>query len=69
MVRDRRVPTLHVRDKAEWIGMLERMGMGVEAEPMSAGTPFANVLLVARRGAATDTSGPRLRFDPGIPQE
>jgi hypothetical protein len=28
---------------------VERAGFGVEAVPMSAGTPFANVLLVARR--------------------
>ncbi len=30
--------------------MLHRFGFAVEAEPMSAGTPFANVLLNARRG-------------------
>jgi hypothetical protein len=35
----------------EWIRLLEGLGMTVRAEPMSAGTPFANVLFVARHRA------------------
>ena len=31
--------------------MLDSFGFAVEAEPMSAGTPFANVLLTARAGS------------------
>ena len=43
------VPTLHCRPASEWIATLRRLGFSVEAMPMSAGTPFANVLLVAHR--------------------
>jgi len=42
-------PRLHTRGLKSWITAVERVGFGVEAAPMSAGTPFANVLLVARR--------------------
>jgi hypothetical protein len=31
-----------------WIAAVERAGFRVETAPMSAGTPFANVLIVAR---------------------
>jgi uncharacterized protein (DUF2062 family)/SAM-dependent methyltransferase len=42
----------HFRTAAEWHAMLERLGLQVqEVRPAGAGTPFANVLLVARRGA------------------
>jgi SAM-dependent methyltransferase len=40
---------LHYRRTAEWVRLLESLGLSVVTEPMSAGTPFANVLLVARR--------------------
>jgi SAM-dependent methyltransferase len=43
------LPRLHMRGLAAWVAAVERAGFGVEAAPMSAGTPFANVLLVARR--------------------
>jgi len=39
---------LHCRRLADWQQALEALGFRVEAIPMSAGTPFANVLLVAR---------------------
>ncbi len=42
-------PRLYTRGLKAWIAAVERAGFGVEAVPMSAGTPFANVLLVARR--------------------
>jgi SAM-dependent methyltransferase len=44
-------PRLHTRGLKAWIAAVEAAGFGVEAAPMSAGTPFANVLLVARRDA------------------
>jgi SAM-dependent methyltransferase len=42
---------LHLRSAAEWTARLEALGLSVEPLPMSAGTPFANVLLVARKSA------------------
>ncbi|HEX7156526.1 MAG TPA: class I SAM-dependent methyltransferase [Burkholderiaceae bacterium] len=36
------------RSLAEWIGALESRGFTVQSVPMSAGTPFANVMLIAR---------------------
>jgi SAM-dependent methyltransferase len=39
---------LHCRPLRGWIDALERLGFAVDAVPMSANTPFANVLLVAR---------------------
>ncbi|HEX9685246.1 MAG TPA: methyltransferase domain-containing protein [Burkholderiales bacterium] len=40
---------LHYRGGIQWIAELAKRGFAVGAEPMSAGTPFANVLLVARK--------------------
>ncbi len=42
-------PRFHFRTAAEWSALLARHGFEVDAEPMSAGTPFANVLLTAKR--------------------
>jgi SAM-dependent methyltransferase len=50
MMRNQQVPPHHHRSLADWTAMLRSFGFAVEAEPMSAGTPFANVLLNARRG-------------------
>ena len=36
------------RPLPEWIGLLDRLGFRTDSIPMSAHTPFANVLLVAR---------------------
>lgn len=41
--------SLHYRPVTEWAQLLETLGLSVSTESMSAGTPFANVLLVARR--------------------
>ena len=41
---------LHYRDAVQWIAELAGRGFAVSAEPMSEGTPFANVLFVARKG-------------------
>jgi hypothetical protein len=46
-------PSLYCRSAREWAGALERLGFSVSAEPVSAGTPFANVLFVARKPQAT----------------
>jgi hypothetical protein len=42
------LPRLWCRTGAAWRAELERLGFRVDAAPMSAGTPFANMLLVAR---------------------
>ncbi|MGZ5662558.1 MAG: methyltransferase type 11, partial [Usitatibacter sp.] len=47
-LRGHRLERLYTRPLAEWKKQLVEMGFSVEAIPMSAGTPFANVLLVAR---------------------
>jgi len=38
---------LSCRTLAEWCTLLERLGFTVRSIPMSEGTPFTNVLLVA----------------------
>jgi len=48
--RGHRPGPLHCRSLDEWRSALERLGFNVEGHPMSAGTPFANVLLVGRLG-------------------
>lgn len=40
---------LYYRGAVQWTGLMEALGFSVTAEPMSAGTPFANVLFVARK--------------------
>lgn len=43
-------PQIHCRSAPEWASLLESLGFSVAAaEPMSAGTPFANVLFIARK--------------------
>jgi SAM-dependent methyltransferase len=46
--RGHRVVPQHGRTVAAWVARLEALGFEVRSEPMSRGTPFANVLLVAR---------------------
>jgi len=36
------------RSIADWTGLLSRFGFRIERQPMSQGTPFANILLTAR---------------------
>ena len=43
----------HCRSVAQWSRALQALGFTVRAEPMSRGTPFANVLLVARAPGRT----------------
>lgn len=39
------------RSLAEWTDLLNRLGLSAAAEPMAMGTPYANVLIVARAPA------------------
>ena len=47
-VRGHGATRFHCRSVAQWRRDLEGLGFAVQATPMSQGTPFANVLLVAR---------------------
>jgi cyclopropane fatty-acyl-phospholipid synthase-like methyltransferase len=47
LVRGHRVPPTFCRTLQEWTTLLEGLGFSVLSVPMSAGTPFANILLVA----------------------
>jgi SAM-dependent methyltransferase len=50
LCRGHGLATLHCRTLAAWRLLLADLGFATEALPMSAGTPFANVMLVARPG-------------------
>lgn len=50
-VRGHRVPPVWCRTRDEWVALLASLGFAVQSRPMSRGTPFANVLLVAQRVA------------------
>lgn len=47
LVRGHRVPPTWGRPLAAWVTLLQELGFTVHSQPMSQGTPFANVLLVA----------------------
>lgn len=47
VVRGHRVPPTFGRPLAGWVALLQALGFTVQDLPMSEGTPFANVLLVA----------------------
>jgi SAM-dependent methyltransferase len=47
LIRGHSLITTHCRGLTQWRGLLAQCGFDVEATPMSQGTPFANVLLVA----------------------
>ncbi len=46
-IRGHRVSPTWGRTLKDWMALLERLGFSVQSIPMSEGTPFANVLLVA----------------------
>jgi SAM-dependent methyltransferase len=50
-----RTPPTWGRPLAEWVSVLQGLGFVVQSVPMSQGTPFANVLLVAELSKATHT--------------
>ena len=47
--REKSWPQLHWRPLAEWTALLKVIGFSVVAQPMSEGTLFANVLLIATK--------------------
>jgi hypothetical protein len=47
-VRGHRVLPQYGRTLAAWSAQLQALGFDVRSQPMSAGTPFANVLLIAK---------------------
>jgi SAM-dependent methyltransferase len=47
-VRGHGLPRLYCRPLSQWHEVLAKLGFQVETKPMSQGTPFANVLLLAR---------------------
>jgi SAM-dependent methyltransferase len=49
LLRGELVGRLHGRSAADWCAALERLGLRIRVEPASQGTPFANVLITARR--------------------
>ncbi len=51
--------SLHYRAAVQWQVALERLGFSVGVEPMSEGTPFANLLFVARKAESSPAPGPR----------
>jgi SAM-dependent methyltransferase len=48
LFRGHGLPRLHCRGLVRWRSLLRECGFESRPEPMSAGTPFANVLLIAR---------------------
>lgn len=54
-VRGHRLSRLHCRTLDDWQALLRQLGFAVEAIPMHQGTPFANILLVARLAPAAAT--------------
>lgn len=48
--RGHRLPRLYCRSLSDWQAALRKLGFQVQTMPMSEGTPFANILLVARLG-------------------
>ncbi|HOL36279.1 MAG TPA: class I SAM-dependent methyltransferase [Rubrivivax sp.] len=51
--RGHRVAPTWGRPLADWLALLRALGFAVQALPMSRGTPFANILLVADLGPGT----------------
>jgi cyclopropane fatty-acyl-phospholipid synthase-like methyltransferase len=49
---------VYCRSLAEWRSLLQEIGFDSEAVPMSQGTLFANVLLIARARSASAGAGP-----------
>ncbi|MBU6259970.1 MAG: hypothetical protein KGO01_16265, partial [Burkholderiales bacterium] len=57
--RGHRAPPTWGRPLAEWTALLAAQGYAVRSVPMSRGTPFANVLLVADLALAGAAPDPR----------
>jgi hypothetical protein len=54
LARKKAWPRLHWRPLAEWTALLEVIGFTVVAQPMSEGTLFANVLLIATKRSPSE---------------
>ena len=52
-IRGHRTPPTYGRPVAQWLALLRQLGFAAQPLPMSEGTPFANVLLVADKPAVT----------------
>jgi SAM-dependent methyltransferase len=61
LVRGHRVPPTFGRTLAQWVALLQRLGFEVQPLPMSRGTPFANVLLVAALAAEAGVETPAVQ--------
>jgi hypothetical protein len=57
LLRGRWRPRFAFRSAAEWREELAGLGFEVTVAPMGEGTPFANILLVARRAGAGAPAG------------
>lgn len=57
LVRGQGSPQRHSRPASEWKALLESAGFQVVIDPMSSGTPFANVLLTGRLSPSADRPG------------
>ena len=66
-VRGHRVVPQFGRPLSAWIAQLESLGFSVSPAPMSEGTPFANVLLVARVDGAAPAERRAAPKPAGIP--
>ena len=49
ILRGRLRNRLHYRSAKQWAGLLESLGFSVAVEPMSAGTPFSNILFHCKK--------------------
>ena len=58
--RDLRSAQLHCRPLAQWRQLLKSIGFSVQALPVHAGTPFANLLLVCRIGTVIRQTSSKL---------
>jgi SAM-dependent methyltransferase len=56
-LRGRLGQALHCRSAVQWVAELAKRDFTVAAEPMSEGTPFANVLFVARKHPGAGRNG------------
>jgi uncharacterized protein (DUF2062 family)/trans-aconitate methyltransferase len=63
LARGRWRQRFHYRSAGEWARLLAARGLEVETRPMGRGTPFANVLLVARKPGSS--AGPGVPTGPG----
>jgi SAM-dependent methyltransferase len=48
-MRGHKSSRLYCRSLSDWTGVLSKIGFEVDTKPMSQGTPFANVLILARQ--------------------